>query len=70
MRTAPCGCNEEVGTVENVERLSFEPQAHAFGEFEVLCDSHVGIPSAGSYKSVAPEIPGASQTRSRKHGQV
>ena len=68
--SAACGCQEEVGTVEHVEPLGFELQAHALRELEGLGKGHVGLEETRSDKRVAAEIADATETRSGENGQI
>lgn len=70
IRSAARCRQQEVGSVENVERLPLELHIYALGEFESLAQRHVGTKLAGTLELIAPQCTDAGEARSRQDWQT
>src|SRR6185312_17054305 len=66
VRPTPRGRQQEVGAVEDIERLRFKLQVDPLGQLEVLAQSHVRIPLPRTNKRIPAQVADATQTRSEE----
>src|SRR5258708_36980214 len=55
IRAATSRCQQEVSSVEHVERLPFELHIHPLSEFESLAQCHVGTPLTRPLELIAAQ---------------